>query len=133
VPPISRSEKVQSPPLAGRRLRGTLAIAAGVLAGSLGTWMLARRPPSPTAPPLPAVGAATVPKPAAPAVVTPLPSTKPVEPTGELPVAVPPSAPVITSEKSRLSLPVRKTPKRAVRKPPKKPPPGWDPEGMLPP
>jgi serine/threonine protein kinase len=142
VPPVTRSENLQAP-LPRRRLRGTFAIAAGVLAGSLTTWMVAKRAlvgATATGTATPAASATTASQPAA-AVALPAPSpnalpapgalqspitssspTKAVEPPVELPLATKPARPS------------RKPTRHATKKPSKGAPwSAWDPEGMLPP
>jgi serine/threonine protein kinase len=169
-PPLMISDPavVLPPP---RRSRTWMAVAGGILVGSLATWLAARQEPRQEAAVPPAV-TAPAPTPAtAPVVTPPKPVVTPLKPVvRELPtppavdkIAAPvdkPAAPVAkpaakaTPPIAKPAAPVEKTaatvddtakptpPKRpatpvrrVVKKasPPKKPPPGWDPESILPP
>jgi len=122
--PAAHTDPSLSPPIElppQRSHRGAIAVVLGVIVGSLITWLLVRP--------------ASVP---APAIVTPTRSTAaaPKAPEGELPA---PAAPVAlpatpTAPPKRVAAAKRAPVHKQAKKPvPKKLPPGWDPESLLPP
>jgi serine/threonine-protein kinase len=129
VPPMlaahtdpSLSPPIEPPPLP-KRHRGAIAVVLGVLAGSLITWLLVR----PASVPAPAIVTSTQPA----AVAAP----KEVEaelPAPASPVAAPVALPTAraTTAPAAKRAPVHKVAKKPM---PKKLPPGWDPESLLPP
>jgi hypothetical protein len=137
APPIMYSDPAV-PQLTGRRSgRAWTAVAIGVLVGSLATWIGSRHSPEPRVTP------AAAPSPA-PVVAAPPPARAVAAPARavELPVPVPPASlpmkPVVAAPAPVADKPIAKRaatpPRRAIKKPPpKKPPPGWDPESILPP
>ena len=111
-----------------KQRRGAIAVALGVLAGSLITWLLVR--PAAT----PAIVAPTTATPAA--MATPTATAKPVERELPVPAAAPIAVAPATPAKAIAAKPIAKH--APLRKPAKKPtakklPPGWDPESLLPP
>jgi serine/threonine protein kinase len=138
APPIMHSDPAVPPLTARRGGRALTAVGIGLVVGSLATWIAARHEPAPHltpgAPVAPAAAAASppmvAPAPAPPrAVELPTPTAPP--PIARAVVAAP--APVVAKQ------PIAKRPatppRRAIKKqpPPKKTPPGWDPESILPP
>jgi serine/threonine protein kinase len=126
----SLSPPIELPPLP-RRQRGVVAVVLGVLAGSLITWLLVR----PASMPAPAIVT-----PAHPATVAAQKAVEAELPAPAAPVASPvavPAAKATTKAATKAAsapaakrVPVHKLAKKPT---PKKLPPGWDPESLLPP
>ena len=132
LPSAATDPSLSAPP--PKRRRGMVAVALGVLGGSLITWLVVRPTPASlpvAAPPPPKAAVAT------PERELPAPSVAPVVPAPVL-AAPPPARPAAPHELAPPPSLAPTTRRAPAHKPPKKPsakklPPGWDPESLLPP
>jgi len=143
APPLMYSDPAV-PLVAPRRSgRAWIAVAIGIVVGSLATWMAARES---RMPPVAEVQPAARTVAAPPAAIVATPVSKTIAAPGhsaELPMPETPehelaTKPIVGAKPMRAAAvdkPARRSapPRRAVKKPSKKLPQGWDPESILPP